>query len=102
MTIYIKEAKNVKEKIFGLIGKKKPYSFMLKTHFGIHTFGLKFPIDILILDSNNKVVNIKPSLSPNRIYIWNPIYCKVLELEEGYIDKNQINLGNKVTLTFIQ
>lgn len=100
MTISTKVAKNLKEKVFGLIGKKKPYSFMLRTHFGIHTIGLKFPIDIIILSSDNNVVRIKRSLNPNRIFLWNPRYYRVLELEEGYIDRNKIKLNDQISLKF--
>lgn len=99
--ISVKEAKNIREKIIGLIGKKKPYSLMLKTHFGIHTFGLKFAIDVLILSNNNDVVRIKKSLKPNNIFLWNPIHYKVLELPEGYIDNNRIKLNDQISLEFI-
>ncbi len=89
-TISIKEAKNIKEKIIGLIGRNKPEAIMLRTRFGIHTFGLKFPIDIVILDKNNRVVKLKKSLKPNRIFLWNPFYDRILELPEGTIEKKEI------------
>lgn len=101
MTIFLREAKDLKETFFGLIGKDKPYSLMLKTHFGIHTFGLKFPIDVLILNNNDKVVRIKKSLKPNRVFLWNPRYQRVLELEKGYVDKNKIKLNDQIYLKFI-
>lgn len=101
MTISIKEAKNLKEKLLGLIGKDKPYSLMLKTHFGIHTFGLKFPIDVLILNKKNNVVKIKKLLKPNNIFLWNPIHHTILELEKGYADKNKIKLNDHISLEFV-
>lgn len=101
MTISIKQAKNLKEKLLGLIGREKQYSLMLNTHFGIHTFGLKFPIDVLILDENDKVVRIKRSLKPNNIFLWNPLYHKVLELAEGFIDKKRIKFKDQISLKFI-
>lgn len=101
MTIAVKEAKNIKEKVIGLIRKEEPYALMLKTHFGIHTFGVKFPIDVLILNNNGKVVRIKKSLKPNHVFLWKPIYCNVLELPEGYIDNNRIKLNDQMSLRFI-
>jgi hypothetical protein len=92
-----KETKNLKDKIVGLIGKK-PYALLIKTHFGIHTFGLKSPIDVLILDENNKVVSVKKSLAPNRIFVWNPMYKKVLELPSGTISKKKIKIKSVVRL----
>lgn len=88
--ISAKEAKNLKEKIQGLIGKDKPQALLIKTHFGIHTFGVKFPIDVLILNKKNKVVAMKKNLQPKRIFVWNPLYEKVLELPSGTIEKNRI------------
>lgn len=97
VAIPVKEAKSLKEKIVGLIGKK-PYALLIKTRFGIHTFGLKFPIDVLILDHKNKVVKIKKSLMPNSIFLWNPLYDMVIELPQGTIDKKKIKI-NDVLLT---
>jgi len=98
LQLFVKEAKSLKEKIQGLIGKDKPLALMLKTHFGIHTFGLKFPIDVLILDKENKVVAIKRNLKPNRIFLWNPIFNIVLELPSGTIERNTIKIHNIIDL----
>ncbi|MBI4096739.1 MAG: DUF192 domain-containing protein [Candidatus Levybacteria bacterium] len=92
--IFAKEVKNIKEKVMGLIGREKPLSLMIKTRFGIHTFGLKFPIDVLILNKKNEVVAIKKNLQPKRIFLWNPIYEKVIELPEGTIKKKGIRLND--------
>lgn len=50
LTIKANETKNLIEKVVGLIGKDKPIALLIKTHFGIHTFGLKFSIDVLRLN----------------------------------------------------
>ncbi len=89
---------NLKEKIQGLIGKDKPQTIMIKTHFGIHTFGLKFPIDVLILSNENKVVSMKENLKPNRIFLWNPMYEKVIELPSGTIEKVQIKMNMPIDI----
>lgn len=94
----VKEALGIKERIIGLIGEKKPIALLLKTHFGIHTFGLKFPIDVLILNNKNIVVSLKKGLRPNRIFLWNPKYEKVLELPSGTIKKNEIKIKSEVCL----
>src|SRR3989344_6983486 len=96
--IAVKEAKNIKEKVIGLIGTKEPYALLLKTYFGIHTFGLKFSIDVLILNKNGEVIRIKKSLKPNSIFIWKPIYNNVLELPDGYVDKKNIKLNDQISI----
>jgi uncharacterized protein len=97
ITIQAKEAKNLKDKIIGLIGKK-PYPLLIKTHFGIHTFGLKFAIDIIIVDKHNRVIAIKNDLKPKRIYFWNPRYEKVLELPNGTIKKKGIKINDSIKI----
>ena len=98
VTLFVKRAKNIGEKVIGLIGKEKPASLLIKTRFGIHTFGLKFPIDVLILDKSNKIISIKKNLKPKRIFLWNPIYDTVLELPVGTIDKKKIKINDIVNL----
>ena len=99
--LIVKKVKNIREKVTGLIGRKEPYALMLETHFGIHTFGLKFPIDVLILNKDDRVSKIKKSLKPNNIFLWNPIYYKVLELPEGYVDRKKIKINDQISLKFI-
>ena len=81
----------------GLIGARKASAFILKTRFGIHTVGLLFPIDILILDKENKVVRLKENLKPFRIFIWKPHYNTVIELPNGSIKKSSTALGDKLS-----
>ncbi len=83
-------------KIWGLIGKKKPYSVFFRTRFGIHTFGLSFPIDVLVLDNENKVVKLKKDLRPNNMFFWNPIFDKILELPSGIVLKKKIQIGEVI------
>lgn len=96
--ISAKKAANLKEKMQGLIGKDKPYALVINTRFGIHTFGLKFPIDVLILNNKNKIVSIKKNLKPNRIFLWNPMYEKVVELPAGTIEEKQIKIKDKIEI----
>jgi len=54
ITVKVKIYKSIKCRTIGLIGHDNPEPIMFYTKFGIHTFGLKFPIDVLILDKNNE------------------------------------------------
>lgn len=47
----------------------------------VHTFGMKFPLDLIFLDSDNQVTKLVTSLQPNRI---SPVVfsaVKVIELK---------------------
>ena len=55
LNLKVKRLETLKEKTLGLIGREKVTPVIFETRFGIHTFGLKVPIDVLILDNKNKV-----------------------------------------------
>ncbi len=80
--------------IFGLIFYREPIGMIFQTHFGIHTFFMRYAIDVIILDKRNKVITIKAGLKPNRFYFWNPRYSTVIELPEGSVGKSKTNVGD--------
>lgn len=86
------------EKVKGLIGKKNPEAILIQTRFGIHTFGLKFPIDIAVIDRTDAVQITKYSLKPNSIFLWRPKYDRILELPAGTLKEKGIKKGTVLTL----
>lgn len=88
------------EKLIGLIGKDKAVAVFFTTRWGIHTFFMKFPIDVVILDKKDSVVFMKEHVGPGRILMWNPIYCRVLELPAGSIKRKEIKMADCVKLCF--
>ena len=93
-----KEPASPLSEAIGLIGARKASAFILKTRFGIHTFGLLFPIDVLILDKESRVVKVKENLKPLRFFMWKPSYNVVLELPDGTIKKSKTKIGDKLSL----
>lgn len=91
----LKEAKSVIDKIFGLLIKTNPRSLLFKTRFGIHTFFLKEPIDVLVLNSNQEVVKAS-TIKPNSLFFYNPTYDTVLELPKNSIKDAQTKIGDKI------
>lgn len=89
----LKEATSLKDKSLGLLDKKNPRSLLFKTRFGIHTFFLKAPIDILILDAQNTVAVAK-TIKPNRFFLYNPIHSTAIELQQGTISKSKTRAGD--------
>ena len=60
----------------------------------VHTFGMKYPIDILFLDGKRKVVGIRPSVRPYRL---TPIFWRaqcVLELPSNAIQDSKTEMGD--------
>ena len=99
-SLRIHKAASLKSKVKGLIGMDKPQSIFFQTRWGIHTFGVRFPIDVVILDNKQTVVVIKQHLKPNRIFLWNPKYKNVLELPKGTIEKEKIKIGKNIKILF--
>jgi uncharacterized membrane protein (UPF0127 family) len=81
-------ADTVFKRIKGLIGRKefvKGEALILKPCNSIHTFFMKFPIDIIFLDKNKRVIKTITCLKPFRL---TPIYFKAnlaIELPCGTI-----------------
>ena len=93
--------KSLWAKTRGLLGAKEAYPIFFKTRWGIHTFCLNFPIDVLIFDSYNKVVKMTHNLRPYRVFLWPPKYENVLELPEGEIAKHGIHHGDTIEVQCI-
>ena len=95
--IKVKILKSLRERVRGLLFFRKPFPVFIETRFGIHTFGLSFPIDVLVLDEANKVTTTK-RLKQNRIFLWSPKFNKILELPSGTIEGKNIKLGDQIQL----
>jgi hypothetical protein len=90
-------ANSLIDKTVGLIGKEKneASSLYFQTRWGIHTFGMKFPITVIVCDNNFIVKKIIKNLQSNSFFFWNPKYKNIFEL----ILKNfVVNLDDKIVI----
>ncbi len=62
---------------------------------GVHTCGMKFPIDAIVLGERNVVKKVKRDMQSGRFFFWNPKYKKILELPAG----SNIETGDVLELT---
>ncbi|OGE20044.1 hypothetical protein A3E45_02935 [Candidatus Daviesbacteria bacterium RIFCSPHIGHO2_12_FULL_43_11] len=86
------------DRLLGMLKTSHIGGVMLKTRFGIHTFFMKNPIDVVVLDNNFKVVKIS-TVKPNCLFFWNPKYFLVLELSQGTVKKTKTEIGNYLKIT---
>ncbi len=91
----LKEAVSASDQVLGLLKKSNPRSLLFRTRAGIHTFGLKVPIDVIILDSDHKVIKLA-TVKPNSLFFWNPKYDIVIELPKEAITKSETKLGDAI------
>ncbi len=92
-------AKNILKRIKGLLGKSEfniGEALWIEPCNSIHTFCMKFPIDVVFLNKKNQVIAIRKSLYPNRI---TPVYIHaagVLELPEGIVVATSTRVGDEI------
>jgi len=83
----------------GLLGRKdlaKDNALIITHCQSIHMFFMKFPIDVVFCDNQNKVVGLCRNIKP---FGLSPIYFKssyAIELPVGVIDSTKISLGDQV------
>lgn len=89
------------KRVKGLLGKKNflpGQALILEPCSSVHTFFMHFPIDLLFVDNNYKVIKALPGIIPNRLscIYWNSRL--VIELPSGTIkltktcDKDQLQI----------
>ncbi len=85
----------------GLLGKdslQKGEALLIKPCMGIHTFGMRFPIDVIFLDKQNKVVALKKNVPPNRMSAIHFSAASVMELSAGVLDDCDITTGDQINI----
>jgi uncharacterized protein len=85
----------------GLLGKKELLQgegLLIKPCNSIHTFGMKFPIDVVFLDKEKRILALFKNLPPNRIIRVLPNAKSVIELPAGTLDALGSHIGNEIVI----
>ena len=86
--------RGVLEKAEGLLGAEIPEAVMFRTRWGIHTVGMKFPIDVIVTDKKHIVKKIRHAMPSGKFLFWNPKHDTVIELPHGAIKTSQTDIGD--------
>ena len=95
------EAKSFLTRLVGLLGTKRPFAekvLYIKHCSGIHTVGMKYPIDVVFLDKNSKVSRLYEFLRPNRLTRIRMKDHGVLEFPPGTIKNFRISKGDMLRI----
>ena len=65
---------------------------------GVHTLGMRFPIDVLYLDSSNVVVHIEQELKPWRVAPVRMSTASVLELPSETLQSTGTSIGDELDI----
>ena len=74
------------------------FSFIKPRKLSITMFCVFYPIDIIFLDKNNKVVEMKKGLKPFSGYTPEFKISKFIELEHGIIERYDIRCGSTIKI----
>jgi uncharacterized protein len=69
---------------------------------GVHTWGMRFPIDVLALDESGVVIDRVSSLRPWRIRLPRRGTAGVLELAAGTVDRSGTQLGHRILFELVE
>jgi uncharacterized membrane protein (UPF0127 family) len=93
-------ANTVLKRVVGLLNRgkfDKGEGLLLDRCYGIHTFGMRFPIDVLFLDKDLCVIRAVKSLSPYRTcVVKKSVY--VLEVPVGALDASRTGEGDQIQI----
>jgi uncharacterized protein len=64
---------------------------------GVHTFAMKFPIDVVFLSKKRKVLKLRPNMGKRRIAL-SLMAHSVLELPVGMISQTDTKVGDQLEL----
>lgn len=95
------KAEHLLARMKGLLGRsflQPGEALWIKPCKGIHTFGMRFAIDAVFLNSENRVVAVTKDLRPNRLTRLYYDAVSVVELPAGTIDATATSPGNEVEI----
>ena len=101
----VRKADNFLTRLVGLLKRTNlgpEEALWLTPSRGIHTIGMKFPIDIVFLNKSHHVVGLMAGLAPYRI---SPVHFNgysVLELPNGTIKKSRTEIGDQFEISLVE
>jgi uncharacterized membrane protein (UPF0127 family) len=83
----------------GLLGKKslpQGEGLLITPCKGVHTFLMKFPIDVVFLDEENRIIESLTDFKPHRMTKVLLACSSVLELPAGTVRASDSIIGNQI------
>ena len=74
------------------------HALLIKPCSSIHTFFMRFPIDVVFVDKNRRVVKTAGHVKPWRILLGGKGAHAVIELPAGALDTTEIKSGDQLDI----
>ena len=86
-------------RLVGLLGERELDAgdgLLIDPSQGVHTWGMRFPIDVLVLDGDCSAIGLKQRMGPFRItrMFWKG--AMVLELPSGTLEATSTSVGDAI------
>jgi uncharacterized protein len=101
----VRKADNFVTRLIGLLKRTRlgpEEALWLMPSKGIHTIGMKFPIDIVFLSKDNIVLRLISGMVPYRISGVQLRAYSILELPNGTIKKSQTEVGDRLEISLVE
>jgi uncharacterized protein len=101
----VRKADNFLTRLIGLLKRTHlgpEEALWLMPSKGIHTIGMKFPIDVVFLNKDHQVLGLMSGLVPYRVSAVHLRGYSVLELPNGTIKKSRTEIGDKLEISLAE
>ena len=101
----VRKADNFMTRLIGLLKRAHigpEEALWLMPSKGIHTIGMKFPIDVVFLNRNNEVLGFVSGMRPYRITGVHLRAYSVMELPNGTIKKSCTEVGDQLEISLAE
>ena len=95
-------ANSLLKRMKGLLGKNEMQTgeaLWVKPCMSVHTFFMKFPIDVVFLNKKNRVIAAIEHLQPNRATRLYLQAAGILELPAGILKATNTRVGDEIEIT---
>lgn len=89
-------ARSLPARTIGLIGRGHATPMLFPKCHAIHTFFMRFPVDILCLDRNGRIIRSLPNVKPWRVVSAGRRAEAILELPSGYVRQKGLGVGDRI------
>ncbi|OGO89323.1 MAG: hypothetical protein A2Y17_10635 [Clostridiales bacterium GWF2_38_85] len=94
-------ADNFFSRLFGLLPTKQldyDSGLLIVPCRQVHTFNMKYPIDVVFLSEINVIVHIEENMNPNKMTKYYREAKSVLEIAAGTAKRKGLNSGTALTI----
>jgi uncharacterized membrane protein (UPF0127 family) len=82
----------------GLLGRDElapGHGLVIAPSQGVHTFGMRFPIDIVFVRRDGRVVRCRTAVPPRRLALWLTAFA-VVEMAAGEAERAGLRVGDRL------